>query len=185
MGDAEWDHASLCEGWRARDVVAHCVQSHVATPWRLAGELIASGFRLAARNERWVRQRRSRARAELLAEYRSTAGRLGVPTGELPYALVETVIHGYDIAWPLGRSIDVSASSLVIVADTCRKTGLFLGGKKRCAGLTLRASDVAWAAGNGPAVTGPFPSIIMAITGRSTALDSLSGEGLETLRSRL
>lgn len=181
----DWDHASLCTGWRVRDVVAHCVQSHVATPWRLAGELIAAGFRLTARNDRWIRQRRSWDRAELLNEYQTTTSRLGVPTAELPYALVETVIHGYDIAWPLGRSIEVPADCLVIVAETCRRTGLFLGGKQRCAGLTLRATDVDWSAGSGPEVTGPLASIIMAVTGRPMALETLSGKGLSTLTARL
>lgn len=188
--DAEWEHASLCAGWPVRDVAVHCVQSHVATPLRLAGEMIAAGFRLAARNERWIRQRRQRGRAELLAEYRASADRLGVPTAELPYALVEVVVHGYDIAWPLGRSIDVPPERLVIVAETCRTTGLFLGGKQRCAGLALRASDTVWSAGTGPEVTGPevtgpLASIIMAITGRSAALANLSGDGLDRLRSRL
>jgi hypothetical protein len=50
--------------------------------------------------------------------------------------------------------------------------------------ITLRASDVAWSAGAGPEVTGPLASIILAITGRQSALDDLSGKGLDTLRAR-
>jgi uncharacterized protein (TIGR03083 family) len=38
LDGAEWDTASLCEGWRVRDVVAHCIQTHTIRrgrrPWR-------------------------------------------------------------------------------------------------------------------------------------------------------
>jgi len=122
---------------------------------------------------------------ELLGEYRATASRLDIPAAEAPYALAEAVIHGYDIAWPLKRTLNVPAPSLFVVAQTCRRTGLFLGSKQRSAGLELRACDLAWSAGSGPQVTGPLASIIMAITGRPQALNDLSDEGLATLRSRL
>ncbi len=185
LDDTAWSGPSLCAGWQARDVVAHCTQSHVATPWRVAAEFITSGFSLAVRNERWVAARRPRDRSTVLSEYRATAGRLAVPTMELPYALLEVVIHGYDIAWPMNRTIEVPTPSLVIVANACRRATLFLRAKQRCAGLTLRAQDVAWSAGAGPEVTGPLASIIMAIAGRPKALRDLSGDGLDTLRSRL
>lgn len=185
LDDAAWNRLSLCAGWRVQDVVAHCTQSHVATPWRVVTELITSGFSLTARNERWVAARRQHDRSTILAEYRATADRLAVPAAELPYALVEVVIHGYDIAWPVNRTVEVPTASLVIVADACRRAGLFLHAKQRCAGLTLHARDIAWSSGAGPEITGPLSSIIMAIAGRSQALGDLSGQGLDTLRSRL
>jgi uncharacterized protein (TIGR03083 family) len=185
LADAEWGTLSLCQGWRVRDVVAHCIQTHLVTGWSLLGDWIASGFSLEARNERGVARRRSLSPAELLGEYRATAGRTSVPPGQLTYSLVEAVVHGEDIARPVGRRIDVSPRSLVTVAELCRGTDPILGGKRRSAGLTLRATDVAWSTGTGPEVAGPLASIVLAITGRAAALDDLSGEGLETLRSRV
>ena len=185
LDDTCWAGPSLCAGWQVRDVIAHCTQSHVATPWRVAAEFVSSGFNLTARNQRWVAARRHHDRSTVLSEYRSTAGRLAVPAAELPYALLEVVVHGYDIAWPMNRTIEVPAEGLVIVANACRRATLFLHAKQRCAGLALRAQDVAWSAGTGPEVTGPLASIIMAIAGRPSALDDLSGEGLDTLRSRM
>lgn len=178
LDDAEWESPSLCAGWLVRDVVAHCVQSQVATPWRLAAEMLAARFRLAVRNERWVVARRRRDRSAVLAEYRATAHRLAVPTAELRYALLEVVIHGYDIAWPLRRRIEVPASSLVIVAQTCLRTPLFLGAKQRCAGISLRANDIDWSAGTGPEVTGPLASIVMAMAGRPAGRAGLTGAEL-------
>ena len=113
LDDAAWNRLSLCAGWRVRNVVAHCTQSHVATPRRLATELITSGFSLTARNERWVAARGQHDRSRVLTEYRATADQLAVPAAEPPYALVEVVIHGYDIAWPVNRTVEVPTASLV------------------------------------------------------------------------
>jgi uncharacterized protein (TIGR03083 family) len=184
LSDAEWVTPSLCQEWQVRDVVAHCIQTHLVTPWSLIGDWIGSGFSLRARNNRGVARRRSQSPAELLSDYRATAGRASAPPGQLTYVLVEAVIHGEDIARPVGRRIDVAPQSLITVVEICRNTDPILHGKERSAGLTLRASDVAWSAGAGPEVTGPLASIILAITGRQSALDDLSGKGLDTLRSR-
>lgn len=184
LREHEWETTSLCRGWQVRDVVAHCIQDHRATIWNFFGEWIASGFSLAARNERGVARLRSKDPALVLSEYRATAGRMNVPPWEAPGALVEAVVHGYDIARPLGRRIEVPAKSLVIVADACRNTP-FLHTRRRGRGLTLRASDVRWSTGTGPEVSGPIASIILAMWGREATLDDLSGAGLTTLRSRL
>jgi hypothetical protein len=60
-----------------------------------------------------------------------------------------------------------------------------IGGKKRVAGLTLRATDTDWSAGEGPEVRGPAIAILLAISGRAAGLDDLAGEGVETLRPRM
>jgi hypothetical protein len=65
-----------------------------------------------------------------------------------------------------------------------RGSNLLIGGKKRAAGLTLRATDADWSAGSGPEVTGPVVSLMMAIVGRQAAVDELSGDGVATLRQR-
>jgi len=181
----EWAAASLCEGWRVRDVAAHLIQTHLVTGRNLIADWIRSGFSLKARNPHGVVRRGSMSPSELLSLYRSTAGRTSYLPGQLTYSLVEAVIHGEDIARAVGRRVEVSPRSLVTVGEIARNTDPILGGKRRSAGLTLRASDVEWSAGTGPEVTGPLASIILAITGRPTGLDDLSGEGLDALRTRV
>jgi hypothetical protein len=51
--------------------------------------------------------------------------------------------------------------------------------------LRLEATDIDWTHGNGPTVSGDAEALLLAITGRTTALDRLSGDGLPTLRGRL
>ncbi len=99
--------------------------------------------------------------------------------------MTEDVVHGYDIAQPLGYGIRVPEAALVIVAETYRHTSLILHGRQRAARLSFRAIDQSWATGAGPEVRGPMASILLAIAGRGAALEDLSGPGLGTLRQRL
>ena len=70
------------------------------------------------------------------------------------------------------------------MADFYRGSNLIIGGKKRAAGLTFRATDTDWTAGSGPEVAGPALSIVMAITGRQAAFADLSGDGVDVLSRR-
>ena len=67
---------------------------------------------------------------------------------------------------------------------------------RRCAGgrrtaaqrptarIRFRATDVDWASGDGPEVSGPMVSLVLAMTGRKGAHADLAGEGLATLAQR-
>jgi hypothetical protein len=52
------------------------------------------------------------------------------------------------------------------------------------AGLKLTATDVDWSTGDGPEVSGPAMSLILAMVGRAGALDDCAGSGVEELRRR-
>ena len=54
----------------------------------------------------------------------------------------------------------------------------------RIAGLTLTATDTNVSVGSGPRVEGPVVSLMLAATGRKSALKDLSGPGVEELRRR-
>src|SRR5262249_41537530 len=105
FSDAEWETPSLCQGWRVHDVVAHCIQTHLVTPWSLVGDWIRAGFSLKARNARGVARRRSKSSSELLSEYRATAGRSSALPGQVTYALVEAVITEKTLPGPLAGAL--------------------------------------------------------------------------------
>jgi len=181
----QWDAGSLCAGWRVRDVAAHCVETQLMTPARFFGRYLGSGFRFDQFNAGGVDRHRSESTDALLAEYRSSAPGTNAPPGPVLTWLAEALIHGEDMARPAGKRIDTSPEVLIEVANYARRTKPLLHGKDRSLGLKLRATDVDWTAGEGPEVSGPAASLILAITGRRPALDDLSGDGLETLRSRI
>ena len=99
--------------------------------------------------------------------------------------LGEAILHGEDIRRPLGIPHSYPPEALTRVADFYKGSNLLLGSKKRITGLTLRATDVEWSTGTGPEVSGPALSLLLAMTGRRTGLDGLSGPGLATLQSRM
>jgi hypothetical protein len=72
----------------------------------------------------------------------------------------------------------------VAVADSWKNSNLLIGAKRRIAGLRLRATDSSWAHGDGPEVSGPLISLILAMTGRKGAHPDLTGDGLTTLADR-
>jgi uncharacterized protein (TIGR03083 family) len=185
LTDAEWEAASLCGGWRVRDVAAHCVETQLMTPGKFFGRFAGTGFRFNAFNEKGVASHAKQTPAELLAQYRETTTRTSAPPGPKATWLAEAVIHGEDMARPTGKHLDVSPEALVAAGEFSRSATLLLHGKQRTAGLRLRATDIDWTAGDGPEVSGPAISLIMAITGRKVALADLSGDGLETLVSRV
>jgi uncharacterized protein (TIGR03083 family) len=184
LTDAEWESPSLCAGWRVRDVAAHMVETHLMTPPRFMGRFIGAGFRFNTFAANGVAQHASQTPAALLAQYRETTPRTTAPPGPKPTWLAEAVIHGEDVARPTGKQIAVSPAALVAVAEFVRDATPLLHGKQRSAGLRLRATDVDWTAGDGPEVTGPAASLILAMSGRKSALADLSGDGLETLTAR-
>lgn len=93
-------------------------------------------------------------------------------------------MHGEDIRRALGSKGDHPREHLVAVADAYRTTGKPLNGKKRSTGLRFVADDIDWSAGEGPEVRGPAMSLILAMVGRSRAIDDCTGPGVETLRGR-
>ena len=64
------------------------------------------------------------------------------------------------------------------------KSNAIIGGRDRVAGLTLKATDADFSVGSGPVVEGPAISLLLAASGRKSALADLTGDGVETLRSR-
>jgi uncharacterized protein (TIGR03083 family) len=185
LSNGDWETRSLCAEWRVRDVVAHAVETHLMYPLRFFGMFASSGFRFNAFAEKGVARHAAQTPSALLAQYRATAPRTTAPPGPKLTWLAEAVIHGEDVARPTARYVDVAPAALVAVAGFCYGSTPLLHGKQRSAGLRLRATDVHWTAGEGPEVSGPAASLILAITGRKTALADLSGDGVEMLSSRV
>jgi hypothetical protein len=106
------------------------------------------------------------------------------PPGPVQSWLGEAIVHAEDIRRPLGLSRQYPAEAILCVADFYAGSNLIIGTKRRIEGVRLRATDAGWSHGTGPEAAGSAMSLLLAMTGRTVALDDLSGDGVATLRSR-
>lgn len=99
-------------------------------------------------------------------------------------ALLDVTIHHQDIRRPLGKPRRIPADRLrCVLADAVRSPELPAWYLSR--GVRLAPIDLDWRHGSGPEVTGPAEAVLMAVTGRSSALAELAGPGLPLLAGRL
>jgi len=187
LADHEWQAPSLCDGWTVLHVAAHLTLS-TRTTWKtmLVGMLRARGDwnRMEADA---ARDRAARfTRAELIGQLRETAGsaRRAPGSGELD-PLVDALVHGQDVARPLGRVRPMPVEQAIAALDHVRASR-FYGARKRFAGVRLVATDCAWSAGDGAReLRGPVGDLLMVATGRSAGLATLTGSGVGQVTAAL
>ena len=182
----EWDRPSLCEGWTVREVAAHLTlqEVNVAAFARLvlrhpsaAARGIGAITREAAQDEA-----RRRPPAELIARIEAMIGsrrhNVGVTCRE---TMIDILVHGMDIALPLGRARGGPPHPPPGAAP--RTWSAPFGGypffaRRRFRGYRLEADDIDWAVGDGLSIHGPMHALLLLITGRkAAALPQRSGEG--------
>jgi uncharacterized protein (TIGR03083 family) len=148
--------------------------------------VVGSGFNLDKMNAKFVQQIvATKSPAEISATTRASAGSQSLPPGlKLPGALTELVVHSSDISQALDVPFALPVDDYVAALDHLKGVQAVFGSRQRIAGLTLRATDASWSTGSGPTVEGPVQLLLLAVAGRRSAADQLSGEGLATFRSR-
>ena len=184
VSDAQWSTPSQCTGWSVHDVLGHMLATAKMTPPKFLGKMAGAGFNFDKMANKDIRAETSGGPAATLAEFRSHVGDTTKPPGPIDAMLGEALIHPEDIRRPLGITHNYPTDAVVRVLEFYKGSNLIVGAKKRVDGLHLQASDASWSHGSGPTVSGPAHSLLMAMTGRSSAIDDLEGDGVETLRSR-
>jgi uncharacterized protein (TIGR03083 family) len=120
LSDAEWDTPSLCQGWRVRDVAAHLAMApQVPTlGWMIAQGVRARGSFHRLNHDVAVRHADTRPATQIVAELRQLAEsrRLPVVTN-YRNTLFDILIHGQDVAIPLGRKRDMPIEAARAGAD--------------------------------------------------------------------
>ena len=178
----EWERSSLCTGWRVRDVAAHLTLSH-------AGPVAAAVGMARARGsfDRMVRDTALRHAAvpatQLVGELRSMVGsRRRAPGVSHLEPMLDVLVHGQDIAIPLGierpMPVDAAAAAATRVWTMGWPMSRAFRPQSRLRGLRLVATDVDWSVGEGHRVEGPIEALLLLLTGRTAALDRLSGPGV-------
>ncbi|MGY1822085.1 maleylpyruvate isomerase family mycothiol-dependent enzyme [Geodermatophilus sp. SYSU D00079] len=178
---------SLCSGWSVRDVLAHLVVPlEVGIPKFVLAMLACRG-NFDRANVRLAREQARRPFGEIIEVLRQKADSRFTPPGAGPEApLTDLLVHGLDIRWPLGLPHDIPEERLH--TSLTHLTAAPVGGvvaRGTVDGLRFEATDIDWAHGSGPIVSGDAEALLLAITGRTAALTHLGGDGVPTLRGRL
>jgi uncharacterized protein (TIGR03083 family) len=182
----QWESPSLCAGWRIRDVAAHVTL--VALP-PTPGDLLVQGVKVRGNfhrlNTAMSRRRAARPTQQLVAELREHAGSRKVPAvSNHRNVLFDVLVHGDDIAVPLGLDLPMRADAAGEGATRVWTMGWPFWAQRRLRGLRLTATDLDWTVGSGPEVAGPIRAILLLLTGRTTtAAPLLTGPGTARLLS--
>ena len=125
----------------------------------------------------------NRPGVDLVAELRAhAASRRLPPVTNYRNILYDVLVHGQDIAIPLGRRREMPPDAAVAGATRVWTMGWPFWAKRRFASFHLSATDVDWTAGNGfREIRGPIDALLLLITGRTVALDRLTGDGAAAL----
>jgi uncharacterized protein (TIGR03083 family) len=187
LTEAQWAHPSLCTGWRVRDVAAHLALAQTG-PVRAAADLARARGSLPRMIHDTAVRHAELPPARLVAQIRGMAGsRRTAPGVSSLEPLLDVLVHGQDVAVPLGLPRPVPADAAVTAAtrlwtmpwpmSTTFRT------RRRLRGLRLVATDADWSAGQGELVEGPIAALLLLLTGRRTAaVDRLQGPGTARLR---
>ncbi|MCB1286110.1 MAG: maleylpyruvate isomerase family mycothiol-dependent enzyme [Mycobacterium sp.] len=162
----QWTAPSLCDGWRVRDVAAHLTHSHMP-PGRMLVEALKSGFRFDPMIRRLAVED-TRSQPEIVAALRGMVGsRRKVPGTSVQQPLIEVLVHGQDIAVPLGIDLPMPPDAAVEAAKRLAGMNFPLKARQRLDGTRLVAADADFAAGKGSGVTAPIRDIVMVLAGRA------------------
>ena len=181
LSPAEWATPSLCDAWRVRDVAAHLTLAQMG-PWPMTVAAIRAGGSF----NRIIRDTALRVGPLPDAEYgrriRAMAGsRRRAPFISPVEPLTDVLVHGQDIAVPLGRERPIPPVPAAVSARRAWDMSFPFGVRKRLAGLQLRATDGDLVLGEGAPVEGTTGDLLLLITGRTATVHRLSGEGVQRL----
>lgn len=182
LDEEQWGRPSLCDGWTVHDVVAHLVDTARTTRLGFVAGLARARFDFDRQNARGVRRERAASPGETLERLRRVAPRTSTPPAPLDSRLVEEVVHGEDIRRPLGLTRVYPREAVVRGLRLQLRTPASFGGARELTSrVRLSATDAEVSVGDGPEVRGPALSLLLAVSGRRTALDELGGAGLDAL----
>jgi uncharacterized protein (TIGR03083 family) len=178
---AEWERPSLCAGWRVREVAAHLTLAHTG-----AAVAVPALIRARGSFDRMVHDTACAAAGaptgELVAAIRAMVGsrRHAVGTTELE-PLLDVLVHGQDVAVPVGRERPMPPTAAAIAATRVWSMGWPFWARRRLRGVSLVATDLDWRVGAGPAVYGRIADLLVLVAGRRHVLPRLSGPGVGLL----
>lgn len=194
---AQWATPSLCAEWSVHHVLAHLVMTPAGEPraWAMTKALVcARGHLWRAGRDIAVAYAR-RDPQELVASLGETADVRTKPAFVVSHnILLDLVVHGQDIAVPLGLPKPVPDATAVLTLQRIWAMGWPFYARRRLAGVNLQChgdpatdavTNLIWEAGSGPPIRGAAGDLALLLTGRTgAALPRLTGPGVQMIADR-
>jgi uncharacterized protein (TIGR03083 family) len=180
----QWRRPSLCGRWTVEEVVAHLTAAASIGRLRWIASVLGARFNFDLHNDRRLAEQRGGSPAETLERFRRVINSTAAPSRHTAAWLGEVVVHGQDIRRPLGLVRTPAIDVVTTVARFYASRDFAVPSRSAAAGLRLQASDGPFASGSGALVHGTTLALTMAMAGRATYCDDLTGPGLPIIRAR-
>ncbi|GAA2111927.1 maleylpyruvate isomerase family mycothiol-dependent enzyme [Microlunatus panaciterrae] len=183
----EWEQASLCTGWRVRDVAAHLALGTSAPPVvAMIREAVRARGNFDRLNHDLAVRHAQRPTSAITTELQHNAGSRDLPAVTNYHNIVfDVLVHGQDIAIPLNKTLRFSEDAGLAAAENLWRLRWPWSTQRRFRGLSFRATDTDWSAGAGPEVRGPIRNLLLVLAGRPAGLPELTGDALPELTGRI
>lgn len=192
LSDEEWDSPTLCDGWLVRDVAAHIVLASRYTLRDSLPKLIRHGLRLNKFMFIAAQELGRESADTLISMLRADSDKRVTPFLTKPVGvLADMLVHEQDIRLAIykERQLDRAALSYVLNAFSEGGFGIseYLVGVHRITKkLRFIATDIPWKKGDSELIVeGKAQDLLVALSGRSAAIASLRGNGVDILSQRI
>lgn len=177
LNEDQWNALSLCEGWRVRHVAAHLVSRELTTA-QILGKALRYLGNVDKAIDAGARDVSNRfTDLEVVEQLREMIGHRVVNKFVTPHdVMVEALVHGLDIAVPLGVDLEQPQDAMIAAIERMIKAAGSMKGKTQGGGVslakvTLRATDADWSHEStdpdAEVVEGTLAGLLLYVTGRS------------------
>lgn len=181
----QWHSRSLCAEWTIEQVAAHLTAAAGTGRWAWLRSITLAGFNADRHNARRLARHLGSTPQETGERFRRSVMLTIAPTKDYAAWLGEVIVHGQDIARPVGITLTPDPVAVREVATFFAAKDFAVNTHTAVKGLALEATDADFAAGSGPLVRGPLLSLVMAMAGRRDYCADLDGEGAVVLGRRI
>lgn len=184
----QWEAESLCTEWRIRDVAAHLTMTPDGAPnsWSMIKALARNRGHLWRAGRDVAIAYAERSTDQITGDLRRQGASRTKPVFVVAEnILLDLLVHGQDIAVPLGLDRPVPPVAGEVALRRTWAMGWPFYARRRLEGLGLHADDCDWSSGSGLELSGSSGALLLLMTRRDdAALDRLHGPGVEILTHR-
>lgn len=181
----QWAKRSLCSEWTVEQVLAHLSAAANTGRWAWIRGIVAAGFNTGKHNDRLLGRYLGSTPATSLAAFERSVDLRVAPTKDYAAFLGEVIVHGQDIARPLGLTLVPDPKAVLEVARFFAAKDFAVNSRTLVKGLSLKADDADFSVGDGPLAEGPLLDLVLAMAGRPGGAEALDGDGGAELFKRM